>query len=170
MANQHISPEVLEWARREAGSHHSRCATGHDKGCDCYNSNPQRGHYVFAHAVVSLFEQLESLVTLVRIGFLVTVNGEKGRTDVVNDPELRKLLFTILQAQDIAAAISAVASSPASVRHTGAGPEQLLPPGQRTPAPATATSSGAAGTPIPSASLLPDRESGAAPDPAKRPT
>lgn len=57
-------------------------------------------------------EQLASLITLVRLGYLVTVNGERGRTDVVNDPALRDLLFTILQAKDTATAIAAVASSP----------------------------------------------------------
>lgn len=55
-----------------------------------------------------LLEQLEALVLLVRVGFLVTVNGVRGSTDVINDPDLRKLLFTILQAPNTADAIKAV--------------------------------------------------------------
>ncbi len=49
---------------------------------------------------VNRIEQMKTLVTLVRIGFLVRVDGERGTPDVVRDPEARKLLMTILQASN----------------------------------------------------------------------
>lgn len=58
-----------------------------------------------------LREQETKLVTLIRMGFLVTVNGERGRTDIVNDPAHRELLFTILQAKDVEQAVAALAES-----------------------------------------------------------
>ena len=49
------------------------------------------------------------LVALVRVGFLVTVNGERATADLVRDPETRDLLLTILGAKDTAAAVEALA-------------------------------------------------------------
>jgi hypothetical protein len=62
----------------------------------------------FFNETLRLSEERDKLVALVRIGFLVTINGERADADVVNDPEMRKLLFTILQAKDTAAAIAAL--------------------------------------------------------------
>ncbi len=43
---------------------------------------------------------LRQAVTLVRIGFLVTVDGERATADTVREPSIRELLLTILQAKD----------------------------------------------------------------------
>ena len=48
--------------------------------------------------------QVRTLALLVRIGFLVTVGGERATSDIVRDPETLKLLMAILQAKDADAA------------------------------------------------------------------
>jgi len=58
---------------------------------------------------VRLQQALAPLVTLVRIGFLVTVNGERAGSEVVKDPATREILFAILKAKDTAAAVEALA-------------------------------------------------------------
>jgi hypothetical protein len=58
-----------------------------------------------------LTEGLRDLVILVRIGFLLTVNGERPTPDIVTDPKMRELLFTILQAEDSEAAARALLSA-----------------------------------------------------------
>jgi hypothetical protein len=58
-----------------------------------------------------LTEGLRDLVILVRIGFLLTVNGERPTADIVTDPKVRGLLLTILQAEDSEAAARALLSA-----------------------------------------------------------
>lgn len=43
---------------------------------------------------------IAKLVTLIRVGFLVRVDGERATIDTVRNVELHKLLMTILQAED----------------------------------------------------------------------
>lgn len=47
----------------------------------------------------------KQLVALVRIGFLVTVDGERATPDFVQEPATRELLLKILQAKDTEAAL-----------------------------------------------------------------
>jgi len=56
--------------------------------------------------LIAQAEQRDDLVTLVRVGFLVTVGGERATADIVGEPKLRELLMTILQAKDTEAAIA----------------------------------------------------------------
>lgn len=60
--------------------------------------------------VAALEAEREKLVTLVRVGFLVTVNGERATADTVANPEVRETLFSILQAKDTAAALASLAA------------------------------------------------------------
>jgi hypothetical protein len=54
--------------------------------------------------ITRLQAQIRTLALLVRIGFLVTVDGERATTEIVRDPETRKVLMAILQAKDADAA------------------------------------------------------------------
>lgn len=53
-------------------------------------------------------EQRNRLVTLVRIGFLASVEGERATADLVREPEHRALLMAILQAEDTEHAVAAI--------------------------------------------------------------
>ena len=72
-----------------------------------------RGDFLcYRHEWLALEERAEAaearvreLVTLVRIGFLVTVDGGRATADTVAEPGLRALLFSILQAEDTAQAV-----------------------------------------------------------------
>lgn len=58
-----------------------------------------------------LEKERDKLVTLVRFGFLVTVNGERAKADDVKEPGLRRTLMTVLQAKDTEAARDALAAA-----------------------------------------------------------
>lgn len=69
-----------------------------------------------------LREQAADLVLLVRIGFLVTVDGERATADFVKEEKTRALLLAILQAKDTAAAVAALApvrAADAATAHEG---------------------------------------------------
>lgn len=53
----------------------------------------------------NLFKHIAELVTLVRVGFLVRIDGERATVDTVREPELHELLRTILQAKDTEEAV-----------------------------------------------------------------
>lgn len=62
------------------------------------------GYDGLGNVVVDLNRQhivlVTKLVTLVRVGFLVRVDGERATLDSVRDPDLNKMLRTIMQAVD----------------------------------------------------------------------
>ena len=62
--------------------------------------------YALREHITKLETTLQGTVALVRIGFLVTVDGERIKPDLVRNPETRALLMTILQAEDTDAAIA----------------------------------------------------------------
>jgi hypothetical protein len=93
-----------EAAEARLGEAHRECARLHDERDDA------RAMTRIANSRCARLQQaIAPLVTLVRIGFLVTVNGELAGTEVVNDSSTRELLFAILQAKDTAAAVEALA-------------------------------------------------------------
>jgi hypothetical protein len=55
-----------------------------------------------------LSKRTRELVTLVRVGFLVRIDGERATVDTVREPELHELLMTILQANDTETAYIAI--------------------------------------------------------------
>jgi hypothetical protein len=65
-----------------------------------------------------LAAQVAELVALVRIGFLVTLDGERATPDLVRNPGLRGLLFTILQAEDTDAARAALTEPAQTIKGT----------------------------------------------------
>ncbi len=74
---------------------------------DADNCWPQWAN-IFADEIEDLRVDVAFLVALVRIGFLVTENGERATADLVRHPATRDLLLTILQAKDAHAATAAV--------------------------------------------------------------
>lgn len=75
--------------------------------------NAARNFTALADEKERLRNLVGTLTTLVRIGFLLSVDGERATSDIVRDPETRGLLMSILQAVDSnAAAISAVNFKP----------------------------------------------------------
>lgn len=62
-------------------------------------------------AILYIEELLEQLTVLVRIGFLVSVGGERATADTVANPELRALLLSILQAESTTATMASLEQS-----------------------------------------------------------
>lgn len=70
-----------------------------------------RAAHELNEAEAALADMRRALTVLVRIGFLVSVDGERANADDVREPQLRKLLFTILQAEDTETATRALAAA-----------------------------------------------------------
>lgn len=112
----------------------------------CYDNDEVRNHLIgqigqlrenaeAAEARLAVATELqENLVLLVRFGFLVSVNGERATADAIKDGRLRELLFSILQAKDVAAARAVLVGGDAGLEdpafddRLGHGEGRLKPP------------------------------------------